>query len=127
MVLRIVGLILPLHPVAPPPLAASRKMWDGQPPASTGQARSDPGVGVGQPGPGGSECDWDSRCSRTVERIPWLPDTMNPGRFFERGWFPDMPSITINYQPTEKQKIFHASKANEILYGGAAGGGKLRR
>ena len=35
-----------------------------------------------------------------------------------------MPSIVINYQPTEKQKIFHASKANEILYGGAAGGGQ---
>ena len=37
-----------------------------------------------------------------------------------------MPSIVINYQPTEKQKIFHASKANEILYGGAAGGGKTK-
>jgi len=35
-----------------------------------------------------------------------------------------MPSIVINYQPTEKQRIFHASKANEILYGGAAGGGQ---
>jgi hypothetical protein len=38
-----------------------------------------------------------------------------------------LPTVTINYQPTEKQKIFHASKANEILYGGAAGGGKRRR
>ena len=37
-----------------------------------------------------------------------------------------MPSITINYQPTPKQAIFHASKANEILYGGAAGGGKTK-
>jgi len=37
-----------------------------------------------------------------------------------------MPSIVINYQPTAKQKIFHASKANEILYGGAAGGGKTK-
>jgi len=37
-----------------------------------------------------------------------------------------MPNITINYQPTEKQKIFHASHANEILYGGAAGGGKTK-
>ena len=34
--------------------------------------------------------------------------------------------ITINYQPTEKQKIFHASTANEILFGGAAGGGKTK-
>ena len=37
-----------------------------------------------------------------------------------------MASVTINYQPTEKQKIFHASSANEILYGGAAGGGKTK-
>ena len=37
-----------------------------------------------------------------------------------------MPSITINYQPTPKQSMFHASKANEILYGGAAGGGKTK-
>ena len=37
-----------------------------------------------------------------------------------------MPSITINYQPTPKQAMFHASKANEILYGGAAGGGKTK-
>ena len=37
-----------------------------------------------------------------------------------------MPSITINYVPTEKQRIFHASPANEILYGGAAGGGKTK-
>lgn len=37
-----------------------------------------------------------------------------------------MPSIVINYQPTPKQAIFHASKANEILYGGAAGGGKTK-
>ena len=37
-----------------------------------------------------------------------------------------MANVTINYQPTPKQKIFHASKANEILYGGAAGGGKTK-
>jgi hypothetical protein len=37
-----------------------------------------------------------------------------------------MPVVTVNYQPTEKQKIFHASTANEILYGGAAGGGKTK-
>lgn len=34
--------------------------------------------------------------------------------------------VTINYQPTPKQALFHASKANEILYGGAAGGGKTK-
>ena len=37
-----------------------------------------------------------------------------------------MSTIVINYKPTEKQKIFHASPANEILYGGAAGGGKTK-
>lgn len=37
-----------------------------------------------------------------------------------------MPSVTITYQPTAKQKLFHASNANEILYGGAAGGGKTK-
>lgn len=34
--------------------------------------------------------------------------------------------ITIDYHPTEKQKLFHASNANEVLYGGAAGGGKSK-
>lgn len=34
--------------------------------------------------------------------------------------------ITINYEPTEKQRMFHATKANEVLYGGAAGGGKTK-
>lgn len=34
--------------------------------------------------------------------------------------------ITITYKPTPKQGIFHSSKANEILYGGAAGGGKTK-
>ena len=34
--------------------------------------------------------------------------------------------IDINYVPTPKQQIFHSSKANEILYGGAAGGGKTK-
>ena len=34
--------------------------------------------------------------------------------------------ITINYQPSPKQALFHASIANEILYGGAAGGGKTK-
>lgn len=37
-----------------------------------------------------------------------------------------MPAVTITYQPTAKQKLFHASNANEILYGGAAGGGKTK-
>ena len=37
-----------------------------------------------------------------------------------------MPDIVINYEPTAKQRIFHASPANEILYGGAAGGGKTK-
>ena len=37
-----------------------------------------------------------------------------------------MAKVEINYQPTKKQKIFHASNANEILYGGAAGGGKTK-
>ena len=34
--------------------------------------------------------------------------------------------IKINYVPTPKQAIFHATKANEVLYGGAAGGGKTK-
>ena len=37
-----------------------------------------------------------------------------------------MATVAINYQPTKKQAFFHASKANEILYGGAAGGGKTK-
>ena len=37
-----------------------------------------------------------------------------------------MGVVTINYQPTPKQAMFHASPANEILYGGAAGGGKTK-
>lgn len=35
-----------------------------------------------------------------------------------------MSSIVFDYKPTAKQRLFHASKSNEILYGGAAGGGK---
>lgn len=34
--------------------------------------------------------------------------------------------ITINYTPTPKQAAFHATTANEVLYGGAAGGGKTK-
>lgn len=35
-----------------------------------------------------------------------------------------MGATTLRYQPTPKQKIFHESVADEVLYGGAAGGGK---
>ena len=35
-----------------------------------------------------------------------------------------MPDIHLRYSPTPKQRQFHASRANEVLYGGAAGGGK---
>lgn len=34
--------------------------------------------------------------------------------------------VSIEYSPTPKQRIFHESKAKEILYGGAAGGGKTK-
>lgn len=34
--------------------------------------------------------------------------------------------ITITYAPTPKQAAFHATTANEVLYGGAAGGGKTK-
>lgn len=32
--------------------------------------------------------------------------------------------LTLRYNPTKKQTQFHASEADEVLYGGAAGGGK---
>ncbi len=32
--------------------------------------------------------------------------------------------IRLGYTPTEKQAVFHRSTADEVLYGGAAGGGK---
>ena len=32
--------------------------------------------------------------------------------------------LNLDYSPTDKQRMFHTSTANEILYGGAAGGGK---
>lgn len=35
-----------------------------------------------------------------------------------------MPTIDIPYIATPKQRLFHGSTANEVLYGGAAGGGK---
>ena len=34
--------------------------------------------------------------------------------------------IELGYTPTERQAMFHASDADEVLYGGAAGGGKSR-
>ena len=33
-------------------------------------------------------------------------------------------NLELKYEPTDKQRIFHASEADEVLYGGAAGGGK---
>ena len=32
--------------------------------------------------------------------------------------------LKLTYQPTAQQRLFHASEADEVLYGGAAGGGK---
>ena len=34
--------------------------------------------------------------------------------------------FTIQYSPTSKQKLFHSSSADEVLFGGAAGGGKSK-
>ena len=35
-------------------------------------------------------------------------------------------TIRLDYHPTEKQRLFHASTADEVLFGGAAGGGKSK-
>lgn len=35
-----------------------------------------------------------------------------------------MSQISLDYVPTKKQRMFHASRSGEVLYGGAAGGGK---
>lgn len=35
-----------------------------------------------------------------------------------------MNSISIDYKPTDKQRLFHSTDADEVLFGGAAGGGK---
>ena len=37
---------------------------------------------------------------------------------------PQELTVTVPYTPNEKQAIFHASPADEIIYGGAKGGGK---
>lgn len=37
-----------------------------------------------------------------------------------------MKEYRVSYEPTEKQKLFHASRADEALFGGAAGGGKSK-
>ena len=34
--------------------------------------------------------------------------------------------IEVDYRPTPKQAAFHQSRANEALFGGAAGGGKSK-
>ena len=34
--------------------------------------------------------------------------------------------MKLDYKPTKKQKLFHRSQAGEVLYGGAAGGGKSK-
>jgi len=36
------------------------------------------------------------------------------------------PPIKVDYKPTRKQILFHSSTADEVLYGGAAGGGKSK-
>lgn len=37
-----------------------------------------------------------------------------------------MKEYRVNYQPTSRQRLFHASRADEVLFGGAAGGGKSK-
>ncbi len=34
--------------------------------------------------------------------------------------------LTLDYKPTPKQSLFHRAQADEVLYGGAAGGGKSK-
>lgn len=35
-----------------------------------------------------------------------------------------MPSVTVPYEPNEKQALFHSAGEEEVVYGGAKGGGK---
>lgn len=35
-------------------------------------------------------------------------------------------TVKVDYVPTKRQALFHASQADEVLYGGAAGGGKSK-
>lgn len=35
-----------------------------------------------------------------------------------------MPDVMLDYTPSEPQQLFHESTADEVMYGGAAGGGK---
>ncbi len=37
-----------------------------------------------------------------------------------------MKEYLVSYSPTKKQRLFHASCADEVLFGGAAGGGKSK-
>ena len=37
-----------------------------------------------------------------------------------------MKEFCVRYSPTPKQRAFHASIADEVLFGGAAGGGKSK-
>jgi len=37
-----------------------------------------------------------------------------------------LSTVEIGYTPTPKQVLFHTTRANEVLYGGAAGGGKSK-
>lgn len=38
----------------------------------------------------------------------------------------DAEEYLIEYEPTKKQRMFHATDADEVLFGGAAGGGKSK-
>lgn len=39
---------------------------------------------------------------------------------------PAMQEVAVDYVPTRRQLVFHSATANEVLYGGAAGGGKSK-
>ena len=92
----------------------SRQATEGQ----TADQGPGPGVGRGCQRPGGTE-SW-------LGLRPTASGITNTSTLRYSHPWEHMSTIHINYIPTEKQKIFHASKANEILYGGAAGGGKTK-